>query len=31
MENNNEFHGRAPTREEAIRALMELGEEDPEI
>lgn len=31
MENNNEFHGRAPTKEEAIRALMELGEENPEI
>ncbi len=31
MENNNEFHGRAPTREETIKALMELGEENPEI
>ncbi|MEO0270571.1 MAG: transketolase [candidate division WOR-3 bacterium] len=31
MENNNEFHGRAPTKEEAIRALIELGEENPEI
>ncbi|MDI3316752.1 MAG: transketolase [Bacillota bacterium] len=27
MEGNNEFHGRAPTREEAARALAELGGE----
>jgi transketolase len=26
MENNNEFHGVAPTQEEAVRALKELGE-----
>ncbi len=31
MENNNDFHGRAPTREEAIKALKELGEENPDI
>lgn len=26
MENNNEFHGIAPSKEEAVRALKELGE-----
>lgn len=26
MENNNEFHGVAPTREETVKALAELGE-----
>ncbi|MEN3044791.1 MAG: transketolase [Candidatus Hydrothermales bacterium] len=31
MENNNEFHGRAPTKEEALKALRELGEIYPEI
>ncbi len=31
MENNNAFHGKAPTKEQAIEALKELGEENPEI
>ncbi len=31
MENNNSFHGKAPTKEQAIEALKELGEESPEI
>lgn len=31
MENNNHFHGVAPTREEAEKALKELGEEEAEI
>ncbi len=31
MENNNAFHGKAPTKEQAIKALKELGEENPEI
>lgn len=31
MENNNDFHGKAPKIEEAIEALKELGEENPEI
>jgi transketolase len=26
MENNNEFHGVAPTREETVKALAELAE-----
>ncbi|MBI4353202.1 MAG: transketolase [Candidatus Omnitrophica bacterium] len=31
MENNNHFHGVAPTREETERALKELGESEAEI
>jgi transketolase len=31
MENNNEFHGKAPTKEQAIKALKELGEKDPKL
>lgn len=31
MENNNHFHGVAPTKEETARALKELGESDAEI
>ncbi|MGH7197199.1 MAG: transketolase [Candidatus Omnitrophota bacterium] len=31
MENNNHFHGVAPTKEETERALKELGENDAEI
>lgn len=31
MENNNHFHGVAPTREETERALKELGESETEI
>ena len=31
MEHNNHFHGVAPTRDETMRALKELGESDAEI
>ncbi len=31
MENNNNFHGVAPTKDETARALKELGENDAEI
>src|SRR3989338_59464 len=31
MENNNHFHGVAPTKDETARALKELGENEPEI
>ena len=31
MENNNHFHGVAPTKDETARALKELGENDAEI
>src|SRR3989344_4147625 len=31
MENNNHFHGVAPTKEETAKALKELGESDAEI
>ena len=31
MENNNHFHGVAPTKDETQRALKELGESEPEI
>ena len=31
MENNNHFHGVANTKEETVRALKELGENDAEI
>ncbi len=31
MENNNHFHGVAPTKDETARALKELGEKDTEI
>lgn len=31
MENNNHFHGVAPTKDETLRALKELGENDAEI
>ncbi|MBI3315422.1 MAG: transketolase [Candidatus Omnitrophica bacterium] len=31
MENNNHFHGVAPTKDETARALKELGESDEEI
>ena len=31
MENNNHFHGVAPTKDETARALRELGETEPEI
>lgn len=31
MENNNHFHGVAPTRDETARALKELGETDAQI
>ena len=31
MENNNHFHGVAPTRDETARALKELGESEAEI
>ncbi len=30
MENTNAFHGKAPTDEEAVQALRELGDPDPE-
>ncbi len=31
MENNNNFHGVANTKDETIKALRELGEEESEI
>lgn len=31
MENNNHFHGVAPTKDETAKALKELGENEPEI
>ena len=31
MENNNHFHGVAPTKEETAKALKELGENETEI
>ena len=31
MEHNNHFHGVAPTKDETVRALKELGENDAEI
>ncbi len=31
MENNNHFHGVAPTKDETAKALKELGEDDAEI